>query len=293
MRYRDEELLDGIRAVADEVGRRPTLKEYRERGPHGVSTLFARFGSWRGAVAAAGFDPREPTNEVSVEELLAEIERLGETKGRRPTAVEMDREGAYAVATYRRRFGTWSNAVEAAGYEPIRLGRATDDQLLAELRRVNGVCADPPPSFTQMQRLGVYAPRTYVRRFGSWRAAVEAAGFEPRGVAGRIPRGELLADLHRVCERVGRRPTAADVREHGAYALATYQRRFGSWSAALEAAFGADGDTLAGDDDAIGPEDGRIDSEADPTDPEDDPTDADDEPAETAVEGRKRDGPAE
>ena len=87
-----------------------------------------------------------------------------------------------------------------------------------------------------MDRLGVYAPRTYVRRFGSWNAAVRKAGFKPRHPRGRIPDAELLADLRRVADALGRRPTARDLREHGAYALATYQRRFGSWSAAVETA---------------------------------------------------------
>lgn len=249
MRYTDEELLDGIRTLADDLGRQPTLSEYRERGPHGATTLFGRFGSWRGAIAAAGFDPRDPTSEVTVEQLLAELRRLGTRKGRRPTAAEMDAEGAHAVATYRRRFGTWSNALEAAGYEPIRLGRATEAELIRELRRVNDVCEHPPPSFAQMDRLGMYAPRTYVRRFGSWNAAVEAAGFQPRGPRGTIPDAELLADLRRVADRVGRRPVVADLREHGAYALATYQRRFGSWGNALEKAFGDPGERVASDGD--------------------------------------------
>ena len=143
MRYTDAELLDGIRELAGELGRQPTLAEYRERGPHGTTTLFERFGSWRGAVAVAGFDPCDPTSEMTVADLVAELRRLGTQKGRRPTAAEMDAEGAYAVATYRRRFGTWSNALEAAGYEPIRLGRATDEELIAELQRVNEVCERP------------------------------------------------------------------------------------------------------------------------------------------------------
>jgi hypothetical protein len=47
---------------------------------------------------------------------------------------------------------------------------------------------------------------------------------------------QLLADLHRLHEELGRVPTATDVVEKGNHGIATYQRRFGSWSEALDAA---------------------------------------------------------
>jgi HNH endonuclease len=60
-RYADEELLDGIRAVANQVGRTPTQEEYRARiqelGLASILTLGKRFGGWRQSLVAAGLTP--------------------------------------------------------------------------------------------------------------------------------------------------------------------------------------------------------------------------------------------
>jgi len=47
----------------------------------------------------------------------------------------------------------------------------------------------------------------------------------------------LLAELHRVADELGEPPTFQEMSGVGSYASRTYAHRFGSWSAALEAAF--------------------------------------------------------
>lgn len=60
-RYTDEELLDGIRAVARQLGRAPTQEEYRskthELGLASILTLAKRFGGWQQSLVAAGLTP--------------------------------------------------------------------------------------------------------------------------------------------------------------------------------------------------------------------------------------------
>ncbi|GAB3411119.1 hypothetical protein GCM10027435_02400 [Haloparvum alkalitolerans] len=243
MRYSDAELLDDVREVGDDLGRAPTLQEYRDHGSHSATTLYDRFGSWRATLAEAGFEPREPTTSVSKEELLADLTRVAEELGHAPTASEMNDEGEYWVSTYRRAFGTWTASLEAAGLESAASGSrgrpATDDELLAELERV----ADEhgaPPSFQAMEDYGQYGTRTYVRRFGSWNEAVEAAGFEPAEQDSKLSEETLIADLHRLADELGEQPVSTDVVEYGEHSLATYQRHFGSWSTAVDVAFDED-----------------------------------------------------
>ena len=237
MAYSDEELLEDIRAVADVVERSPSLQDYRDHGAYAATTITRRFDSWQDAVARAGFEPHDADAEIPEAELVEELQRLGDELGKSPTVEAMNTDGKYWTSTYKRRFGSWSAALAEAGFEPADARteeQISHEDLLTAIERL-AVEVDGPPTFQDMDDRGAYAARTYVNRFGSWNAAVEAAGFDPRS-SGRVDDAELLADLRRLRETLGRKPTSTDVREHGQYGLATYQRRFGSWSAALDAA---------------------------------------------------------
>jgi nucleotide-binding universal stress UspA family protein len=238
MPYSDEELLAEIRTVAahtDSEGA-PTLQEFRDHGSTAATTVTRRFGSWQDAVAKAGFEPRTPTESVSKADLLEELHRVADAVGGIPTGTQMRSEGEYSVSAYQTHFESWTAALEEAfgdATEAHAIHPTTD--LLDELQQV----ADEhttPPRYREMDTHGEYAARTYVNRFGSWNAALTAAGFTP-GEEKSIPEAALLAELQRLRESLGHRPTPDEVREHGEYGVATYQRRFGSWSNAIVAAF--------------------------------------------------------
>ena len=237
MPYSDEELLAEIRAVATAVGDEtaPTLKQFREHGSMAATTVTRRFGSWQAAVEKAGFEPHSPTESVSQEALREELHRLADAVGEIPTGEQMRTDGEYSVSAYQTHFGSWTDALEDAFNDPTAV-RATHTtaELLAELRRLAD--EDGPPRYREMDADGAYAARTYVNRFGSWNAALKAADLTPTEQKS-IPDAALLADLQRLHAELGHRPTPDDVRDHGDHGVATYQRRFGSWSAAVTAAF--------------------------------------------------------
>ena len=78
------------------------------------------FGSWRNALKTAGFDPGEPrlTEDWSREKIVEAIDNLYE-EGHDLSQKNMLRtHGALlAAAKSRRYFGTWENAIEAAGLD--------------------------------------------------------------------------------------------------------------------------------------------------------------------------------
>ncbi|WP_259532800.1 hypothetical protein [Halalkaliarchaeum sp. AArc-CO] len=113
--------------------------------------------------------------------------------------------------------------------------RISRTELLAELQRLADETGSPP-STTDLRQEGAFNPGTYRRRFGSWNAALEAAGLDPRESADQITRDELLAELHRLADETSSVPTTTDMREDGAFSPGTYYRRFDSWEEALEAA---------------------------------------------------------
>lgn len=71
--------------------------------------------------------PRGPQH--TEEELLNEIRRLGKEVGRSPPLKrDMNKYGKHAAGTYQYRFGSWSNAIEAAGFKPRAKGDNYDER---------------------------------------------------------------------------------------------------------------------------------------------------------------------
>ena len=113
--YTDDELLDALRAfAADEYDRPPTAIEANAReGFPSSQTFVEHFGSWNEAVAAAGLRPRNRRR--SDEELLADLRSCAESGTYPTTAAVHDREDMASPPTYEKRFGSWSDALAAAG----------------------------------------------------------------------------------------------------------------------------------------------------------------------------------
>jgi len=233
----DETLLADIQRLANDSGTPPTLQEYRENGKYGAQTLYDRFGSWNDAVEAAGFNSRDPESKVPTEALIAEIKRLS-VDGDPPSATDMRQNGEYSVSTYRDRFGTWNEALEEAGFDPIQQMTANNYDQSELLEALQDLAAerDKRPTKAMVTSDSEYSVYAYKTEFGSWRNALEAAGIEWSTNA-RIPDEELLSEIRRLANELEKRPTAREMDADGQYASATYQFRFGAWSTAVEKAF--------------------------------------------------------
>ncbi|GGK79142.1 hypothetical protein GCM10009067_34290 [Haloarcula sebkhae] len=236
MQYSDEELLEEIRKLTSELGHPPSLAEFREQGRYSASTYYSRFGSWNKAVKEAGYNPNEPDSKISEEELVKELQRLSDELDKKPTASDMNEQGKYWRSAYRNEFGSWNNALEAVGFESENVGATiTDKELIQEISRL-AKRLDKIPGFNDMEDLGEYDPTTYSHRFGSWNEALNVAGFEPDTQGSKISERALLDEITRLRDEIGEPPSARQMDEVGKYASATYQRRFESWSNAIEIA---------------------------------------------------------
>lgn len=242
--YTDADLLADLREFADQLGKTPTKAEMRSDGPHSPSTYASRFGSWTDALREADLDARDEATGIPEADLAAELRRVADEMGRRPTSTEFDERGAYSASTYFRRFGSWQAALEAAGvadsYPAPSRRQVTDGDLFDELERMANVLGRPPTE-TEMSELGDHSPETYRKRFGSWHEAISEAGLDPDllptgGQKRRIPVAKLVVDVQRVAEELGRPPTYEEIQERGRYGAATYLARFGTWNRVLEAA---------------------------------------------------------
>ncbi len=133
--------------------------------------------------------------------------------------------------------------------------------IVEELRRIADVIHARSVSRSQFEAHATISSAAVEQAFGSWNEAVRAAGLIPlpqggtpkderwrlqrlsnptTGGVGRIPDDDLLADLLRLAKELGRRPSGNQVAAKGRFNPSVYQRRWGSISAAYEAALKAD-----------------------------------------------------
>ena len=84
--------------------------------------------------------------------------------------------GRFSVATFQRTFGSWPGALEAAGLEVSESWRpkAPDEELLSNLAEVWESLGRQPKKSDMVPPLSRVSAHSYVRRFGSWRGALES-----------------------------------------------------------------------------------------------------------------------
>jgi len=118
-----EEILQDIRRVASELDKGwLTRSEYKRHGRFGIDKVYRAFGSWNKAIVPAGLAPTPHVsgvanlqpgawNRIPDEELQAEFIRVRETLGKVPTYFEFSGASKFSADTYRKRFGSWRQAV--------------------------------------------------------------------------------------------------------------------------------------------------------------------------------------
>lgn len=110
----------------------------------------------------------------------------------------------------------------------------SDDEIIADIRRVADLAGTNVISFRQYRELGNYASTTAALRFGTWNGALSAAGLEV-GCERNITDERLFENLMRLWEHYGRQPRFRELAcPPSVISAGPYQRRFQSWMKALE-----------------------------------------------------------
>ncbi len=114
LRISKEELLCDLRRIAKlNNSNTVTQRTYNDNGRHAYNTLIRTFGSWNSALRNAGLDISNRVM-VSDEELFENILLLWQKTGRQPRRRELSRPpSTISPGPYKRRFGTWTKALEA------------------------------------------------------------------------------------------------------------------------------------------------------------------------------------
>lgn len=179
----------------------------------------------------------KPLNQrFSDEELLSDLIRVSKLVGS-PTVTKStyDEHGRHSRGTLSKRFGSWAVALERAGLTPLQ--PTTNADLIADLQRVANELGRNYISFKEYRRLGRWSERPFVRVFGDWRRALEAAGLGRHpNLKDRVSDVALFENIEATWIALGRQPSYSEMEKPlSKFSSSTYANRFGGWRAALEA----------------------------------------------------------
>jgi hypothetical protein len=228
-------LINEIHRLKEELGRPPRYNDIDIKGKFSYQDYKDQWGSWTQAMKAAELGEHVRETPDDDEDLLEEMRRLADELGKTPTQTDMDENGRYSLSSYRISFGDWNEAVKSAGLEPYSVPASPDrDFLLDELHRVADELGETP-TMREMAEKGKFTSSPYETEFGTWNNALETAGFEPN-LRRNISDDNLLEEMRRLADELGRTPTGEEMEEQGRYSTNVYETRFGSWSETVKEA---------------------------------------------------------
>jgi len=110
----DEEIFSDIKKVVQKLSQSSvSMRDYSTYGSYNVRNIAQRFDNWNNALRKAGLDPVLEMN-LTDEALYKNIQDLWVKLGRQPTMRELKKpDSKYSQFPYRRRFGSWNNALQS------------------------------------------------------------------------------------------------------------------------------------------------------------------------------------
>jgi hypothetical protein len=173
----DNVLLDDLRSTAQQLGKLSlTQAEYSINGRFSSATLKKRFGSWNRALELCGLHVKK-RNDIPKEELLADLRRVAAIVGEGNLSGETYNQlGNFSDATFTRTFGSWINALTAinAKVSDSWKPRTSDDDLFSNMADVWEKVGRQPKQRDFHPPVSRISESACLRRFGSWRKALEA-----------------------------------------------------------------------------------------------------------------------
>lgn len=118
-----EELLNDMQRVDEELDEPLSQKRYNEHGEWTPRPVKRRFDSWEVACQKASVSrPEMGPQPVSDEAMLEDIQAIAEQLGHVPSRSQYNEHGQFSRGMAKERFGSWPDAVEAAGLDALDPG---------------------------------------------------------------------------------------------------------------------------------------------------------------------------
>ena len=112
---------------------------------------------------------------VPDKELLDDLKRIAKKyKKRNISFIEYDALGKFSSTTLADRFGGWNRTLESAGLKINKLHSIPENALFDNMKRVWDKLKRQPVQNDLVRPLSDHSASTYIKKFGSWRAALSA-----------------------------------------------------------------------------------------------------------------------
>jgi hypothetical protein len=184
-KFSDEDLLNDLRTVANSLGKNSLkMRDYcKDNGAkYNSKTAIKRFGNWDNTLKKAGLDGEKSLKgmeygekEIKDEVLLADLVRVAtELNNHNITISDYEKHGKYTHQTMGARFGSWNKAKEKANLEVTYITNNSNEDLFQNILDLWTLLGRQPKYGEVISPNSKFNGSTYARRFGSWRAALEA-----------------------------------------------------------------------------------------------------------------------
>lgn len=145
-----DDVIGAIQQLGTRLNRAPTAPEMDAIGEYSTKVAQQRFGSWNNALQEAGYEPHV-IHGIPEPELLNEINRVIDQLGYVPSKRIFDRYCRFSAETYYRRYGTWGDALQAAGHKPQSQSGGSSDLP----RTKESTCLDYGPNWRTQRRRAI------------------------------------------------------------------------------------------------------------------------------------------
>lgn len=248
-KWSKERIIEEIKKLQAE-GHSLSTRSMAELGYSGMVTTSYKpeyFGSWRKAVVAAGFDPREVCRrkrkwtKERVLDRIRELHEQGEDLSH--SAAKRNHQYLVVVAINHRFFGSWRAAVEAAGidYEAVSKHEYWSKERVKErIRELYAAGASLSHEDAKRNHGALVSAASSPRYFGSWGEAIRQAGLDYDEIR-KINRWtkEKIIKTIRTLHSDGKSVNNSNMRRMGYRGMmeaAGRPENFGSWADAVKAA---------------------------------------------------------
>ncbi|MEN6546876.1 MAG: hypothetical protein ABFE07_12640 [Armatimonadia bacterium] len=244
-----DKIIENIKQLQAD-GHSLSTRSMAELGYSGMVTTSYKpeyFGSWRNAIVAAGYDPKDVCRRKrkwTRERILGHIQELhkaGEDLSH--SAAKRDHQYLVVVAINNRFFGSWREAVEAAGinYEEVSKHEYwSKDRISDRIRELHDAGESLSHEDAKRYHGALVSAASSPRYFGSWGAAVRAAGLNYDSIRkiNRWTRDKIINTINELHQQ-GESVSNSNMRRlgyRGMMEAATRDENFGSWAEAVQAA---------------------------------------------------------
>ena len=238
--YTEEQqiVISNLQNLDKQLGKTPSATNYRASSlKPPIDKVIKLFGSWNEALVAAKLPVRRSLSE---RDLIDALQLFYKTEGRVPVQNDFKHNPKYpSYSTFQRKFGTWNRALEAAGL-PILHTRPNNyyskESIIKAIQQFYNINNRVPKYIDFTKNTAYPSASTVENYFGSWRCAIEAAGYS---IYDNVVYNEdsIIKAIQQFYLENNRIPQRRDFSDNSAYpGYTTVANYFGSWNAAITAA---------------------------------------------------------